>query len=309
MKTTGIHHITAIVGDPRENVQFYERILGLHLVKQTVNFDDPLTYHLYFGNEEGAPGTLMTFFPWPKGRPGKIGGGQVGETVFSVGKGVLPFWLARLQKEGIPVEEHRRGEEHILLFKDPHGLVLQLREGRSKEGAKDFMGIPAAYRIQGFRGAVLYSMNPQKTERALTDFLGFEEVRRTKDYARFESAGPLGNEVDVYQVPMERGSLGTGVVHHIAFRAKDEQEQEAFKEKGQNLSYGVTEVKDRKYFKAIYLREGGGNLFEIATDPPGFSVDEEKEVLGRKLMLPEIYEDRRGEIESVLLPLRRHHED
>ncbi|PLT35072.1 ring-cleaving dioxygenase [Bacillus sp. V5-8f] len=302
-KTTGIHHITAIVGNPQENVDFYAGVLGLRLVKKTVNFDDPGTYHLYFGDEQGSPGTIMTFFPWPNAFRGKIGGGQVGKTSFVVPEGTLDFWEQRLEKFKISFEKSSRFGEEYLAFEDPHGLKLELtarKEGRKSDWA--FGGVSRENAIKGFGGAVLLSTQPAKTMELLVDVMGLEQVKEEGDYVRFRSIGDIGNTIDVGKSAMPLGSIGVGIVHHIAWRAKDFEDHESWKQHVANAGYGVTPVIDRQYFNAIYFREEGQILFEIATDPPGFTRDETAEEMGRRLLLPPWLEERRQRLEATLLP-------
>ncbi|WP_026695257.1 ring-cleaving dioxygenase [Peribacillus kribbensis] len=301
-RTAGIHHITAIVGNPQENVDFYAGVLGLRLVKKTVNFDDPGTYHLYFGNEAGSPGTIMTFFPWPNAYQGKIGSGQVGVTSFAVPVGTLSFWEERLAKFNVSFEKLTRFGEETLQFDDPHGLHLELVE--RKEGTASswsFGGIPADKAIKGFGGAVLLTLKPESTMKLLTEGMGLVEIGSEGDFTRFKASDDLGNVIDVKLTPVPSGSMGAGIVHHIAWRAADYEDHEVWREHIANLGYGVTPVKDRQYFNAVYFRERGGILFEIATDPPGFTRDETAEEMGRSLLLPPWLEEKRALIEANLL--------
>lgn len=302
-QTAGIHHITAIVGQPQENVDFYAGILGLRLVKQTVNFDDPGTYHFYFGDEEGTPGTLITFFPWAGAKNGVIGDGQVGVTSYAIPKGTMDFWERRLQKFEIPFTKQERFGEPVLTLKDPHGLNLELEE--REEGNSNtwsFGGVTPDVAIKGFARATLYSSRPEQTREMLEHLMGFEKVDEEEDYIRFRSSADIGNTVDVKQTRGKRGQMGAGTVHHIAFRAKDDADQLEWKSHLSINGYMVTPVQDRNYFNSIYFREHGDILFEIATDPPGFAMDESKEELGSNLKLPEQYESHREKIEKMLLP-------
>ncbi|HSI66146.1 MAG TPA: ring-cleaving dioxygenase [Planococcus sp. (in: firmicutes)] len=303
-KTAGIHHITAIVGHPQENVDFYAGVLGLRMVKKTVNFDDPGTYHLYFGNENGEPGTIITFFPWPNARAGKVGGGQVGATSYAVPIGALPFWEKRLSKFDIDFrKESRFGEDH-LLFEDTHGLQLELVEReQGNASTREFDGISAAVAIKGFGGATLLSTRPAQSATTLEDVMGLEKVGEEGDLMRFQSYGDIGNVIDVKMTPLGRGELGVGVVHHIAWRAEDDLDHLAWQEHVRNKGFGVTEVKDRNYFNAIYFKEPGDILFEIATDPPGFAHDETFETMGQNLMLPAQHEQRREQLTESLIPV------
>ncbi|MCZ8513739.1 ring-cleaving dioxygenase [Paenibacillus filicis] len=304
MHTAGIHHITAFAGNPQANVDFYASILGLRLVKKTINFDAPEVYHLYFGNEAGSPGTIITFFPFPGSRKGRIGGGQVGITTYVVSPGSLGFWESRLESFGIAVTKASRFSERYLQFEDNEGLRLEIVEREEGRGSGwTFGGIPAAHAIKGFGGAVLFSVNPQKTVDALEHLLGLSKVAEDGEYVRYRSEGDIGNVIDVPLAAVERGSDGAGAVHHIAWRAKDYDQHEEWRSSVEQYGYRPTPVIDRQYFNALYFREAGGILFEIATDPPGFAKDEPADRLGGKLMLPEWYEPHRSQIEANLLPI------
>jgi glyoxalase family protein len=303
-KTAGIHHITAIVGHPQENVDFYAGVLGLRMVKKTVNFDDPGTYHFYFGNEGGKPGTIITFFPWADAQQGKIGDGQVGVTSYAIPVGALSFWKKRLGKFNIAYNTETRFGETYVSFTDPHGLKLELVEREDGEENTWTMGeITTEVAIKGFAGAILYSAQPAKTAELLESIMGLEKVGEEDELIRFQSCGDIGNMIDVKMTANGRGQMGVGMVHHIAWRAEDDEDQLAWKELVQQNGYMVTPVKDRNYFNAIYFREHGEILFEIATDPPGFAHDESKETMGTALMLPEQYEQYRGRLEKTLIPV------
>ncbi|MCP2034532.1 glyoxalase family protein [Planomicrobium sp. HSC-17F08] len=309
-KTAGIHHITAIVGHPQENVDFYAGVLGLRMVKQTVNFDDPGTYHLYFGNDGGKPGTIITFFPWVNAYQGKIGAGQVGVTSYVIPPGAMPFWEERLGRLGISFAKEERFGEMNLMFEDPHGLQLELVEREAGEVNNYKSGsIKPEVAIKGFGGATLLSARPEQTGKTLVDVLGLEKVGEEGDLTRYRAYGEIGNVIDVKRTPLGRGQMGVGTVHHIAWRAQDDQDHLDWQEHVRNQGYGVTEVKDRNYFNAIYFREHGEILFEIATDPPGFAHDEALETMGRKLMLPEQYEPRRAQLTDSLIPFEIHEID
>ncbi|MEH7254428.1 ring-cleaving dioxygenase [Neobacillus niacini] len=304
-KTMGIHHITAIVGHPQENVDFYAGVLGLRLVKQTVNFDDPGTYHLYFGDGGGKPGTIITFFPWAGARQGKIGGGQVGVTSYVVPQGALEFWENRLEKFKIPFTRTERFGEQYLQFDDPHGLHLEIVEREEGENNTwNFGGVTSDFAIKGFGGAILFSSQPNKTADLLENVMGLELVAKEGEFARFRSSADIGNVIDLKLTPVGRGQMGVGTVHHIAWRASDDEDQLEWQRQVAANGYGVTPVQDRNYFNAIYFREHGEILFEIATDPPGFAHDESQETMGEKLMLPEQYEPHRGQIEQGLLSFK-----
>jgi glyoxalase family protein len=302
-KTAGIHHITAIVGHPQENVDFYAGVLGLRLVKQTVNFDDPGTYHLYFGNEGGKPGTIITFFPWANARQGKIGDGQVGVTSYVVPKGAMDFWEQRLAKFGVPATKMERFGAQYLEFDDPHGLHLEIVEREEGEKNTWQVGeINSDVAIKGFGGATLLSVKPHETAQLLENVMGLQKVGQEGDFIRFQSSADIGNVIDLKLTTIGRGQMGVGTVHHIAWRAKDDEDQLEWQKYVADSGYGVTAVRDRNYFNAIYFKEHGEILFEIATDPPGFAHDESLETMGEKLMLPEQYETHRDQIEKALIP-------
>lgn len=304
LKTAGIHHITAFASDPQANVDFYASILGLRMVKKTINFDAPEVYHLYFGDEAGSPGTIITFFPWPKSRKGKVGGGQVGITTYIIPSGSMGFWEERLGRFGINTERAVRFGETYLQFKDNEGLLLELverEEGKANQWA--FGGITATEAIKGFGGAVLYSINPEQTAAVLEHVMGLAKVGEDAGYARFQSTGEIGNRIDVPLAAWPWGAGGAGTVHHIAWRAADDDEHVRWREQVAASGLQPTPVVDRQYFNAIYFREAGGILFEIATDPPGFAVDEPADTLGGKLMLPNWFEPQREQIEANLLPI------
>jgi glyoxalase family protein len=304
-KTMGIHHITAIVGHPQENVDFYAGVLGLRLVKQTVNFDDPGTYHLYFGVEGGKPGTIMTFFPWAAARQGVIGDGQVGVTSFVVPKGAMDFWKERLETFNVAFTEMDRFGEKYLEFDDPHGLHLDMVERDEGEANTwNFGGLTPEVAIKGFGGATLLSAQPDKTAELLEKVMGLELVAKEGDFSRFRSSAEIGNIIDLKQTPIGRGQMGVGTVHHIAWRAIDDQDQLDWQKYVTENGYKVTPVQDRNYFNAIYFREHGEILFEIATDPPGFAHDESLATMGEKLMLPQKYEQFRERIEQGLIPIK-----
>ncbi|PLT29592.1 ring-cleaving dioxygenase [Peribacillus deserti] len=302
-RTAGIHHITAIVGNPQENVDFYAGVLGLRLVKKTVNFDDPGTYHLYFGNEAGSPGTIMTFFPWPNAYSGKRGSGQVGVTSFVVPEGALPFWEERLYSFQIAFEKITRFGEESLQLMDPHGLHIELVARSEGPASKwSFGKVTEEVAIKGFGGVILLSVDPERTMELLVNGMGLEKSDTEGDFTRFRSTADLGNVIDVKLSPLPEGSMGVGIVHHIAWRAKDYEDHESWRQYIGSKGYGVTQILDRQYFNAIYFREKGGILFEIATDPPGFTKDESAETMGKNLLLPPWLEERRALIEANLLP-------
>lgn len=303
-KTSGIHHITAIVGHPQENVDFYAGVLGLRLVKKTINFDDPGTYHLYFGDEAGKPGTIITFFPWANAYQGKIGDGQVGVTSYVVPAGALTFWEQRLEKFKVAFTKTKRFGEEYIQFNDPHGLQLEIVEREEGESNTwTFGGVTPEVAIKGFGGATLYSSQPDKTAELLEKVMCLELIEKEGEFIRFRSSAEIGNVIDLKATSTGKGQMGVGTVHHIAWRAIDDKDQLEWQDFVANNGYDVTEVRDRNYFKAIYFREHGEILFEIATDPPGFAHDESKETMGKQLKLPTQYEHYREKLERNLIPI------
>jgi len=304
LRTAGIHHITAFVGHPQRNLDFYGGVLGLRLVKKTINFDAPEVYHLYFGNEQGDPGTIITFFPWEGARKGIVGAGQVGITKYAVPIGAYDFWKQRLQRLQVPFEEHQRFGEQYLQFADPDGLVLAIVErAEGTESAWSIAGITPNSAIKGFDGAVLYSHAPKNTAHTLEHVLGLTFVGEDQGFARFKAHGDIANIIDVNMNPMNEGIGGAGTVHHIAWRTTDVEEQGKWRNVVSQAGFSPTPIVDRQYFTAIYFREEGGILFEIATDPPGFTTDEEFAHLGEKLMLPAWYEHHREQLTQLLTPI------
>lgn len=301
--TAGIHHITAFVRNPQDTVDFYAGVLGLRLIKQTINFDAPEVYHLYLGNELGSPGTIITFFPWAHSRKGRIGGGQVGITTYVVPAGTLDFWAERLRKFAIAFERTERFGEAYLQFEDKDGLKLEIvarEEGPQSQWS--FGGVPAEKAVKGFGGAILYSTAPARTAHLLEHVMGLSRVGQEGAYTRFKSTGDLGNVIDLNVTPMGYGIGGSGTVHHIAWRAQDDADHAQWRSHVEQNGFHPTPIVDRQYFNAIYFREEGGILFEIATDPPGFARDEEPEHLGEKLMLPAWFEANRPQIVENLEP-------
>jgi glyoxalase family protein len=307
-ETTGIHHVTAIAGEPQRNVDFYVGLLGLRMVKKTVNFDDPGTYHLYYGDGAGTPGSIMTFFPWPGAPQGRIGAGQLTVTSFSIPASSLGYWTERLIEHDVRFEKPSgRFGETVLSFADPDGLRLEL-VASADDGREPWQDgpVPAEHAVRGFHHVTLSEQDPSRTAKLMTETLGFRRVEEDGGRYRFEAGdGGPGNTVDVVDGSGDpRGRMGVGTVHHVAFRAPDEETQLELREKVASLGYDVTPVLDRNYFRSIYFREPGGVLFEIATDPPGFAVDEDPEHLGENLKLPPWLESRRERLEEVLPPLR-----
>ncbi|WP_027087044.1 ring-cleaving dioxygenase [Cohnella panacarvi] len=305
-RTAGIHHVTAFVQDAQRTVDFYSGFLGLRLVKKTINFDAPEVYHLYFGNEGGSPGTVITFFPWKGSRHGRVGRGQVGVTSYVVPVDAFDFWQERLSKFSVDYKEATRFGEQYLQFEDPDGLRVEIVAREEGPRSKwTFGGVPADKAIKGFGGAVLFSGAPNKTGNVLEQVLGFEVEREDGAYRRYRGTGDLGNKIDILLDPAAAGDGvgGSGTVHHIAWRAKDDVDHVAYRSRALGNGMQPTPVIDRNYFNAIYFREPGGILFEIATDPPGFAHDESFETMGEKLMLPSWFEPHREAITAGLPPI------
>lgn len=302
LQTAGIHHITAIVNDPQVNYDFYSQVLGLRLVKKTVNFDRPEVYHLYFGNESGDPGTVITFFPWPKLTKGRIGSGQVGTTSYAIPKDASTFWKKRLKEKNILFKIDSRFDERYIQFQDSDGLQIELveRDLSIEKNSWTTNEINREHAIIGFSGATLFSKQPQETANILENILGMEFSQQDGDYIRFQTVGVLGNMIDIKLSPTVRGLAGAGTIHHIAWRANNEEQLQDWHAFLESKKIMPTKIKERQYFKALYFSEAGGMLFEIATDLPGFAVDEVPEKLGEKLMLPEWYEEKRPEFEKTL---------
>jgi len=307
-----LHHVTAIAGDPQRNVDFYAGILGLRLVKLTVNYDDPATYHLYYGDGQGHPGTIMTFFPWPGAANGRIGTGQLTVTSFAVPEKSLGYWKNRLTKHEIPVQETRSEfDENLLFFTDPDGLQLELipTSHANPENAWNRGPVPADFAVHGFHHVTLSENGYERTASLLTDTLGFKRVQEQGARFRYAAgsgqAGQPGTMVDLICAPEGRpGRVAVGTAHHVAWRTSTNEQQAEWRQTVQNLQYNVTPIIDRTYFHSIYFREPGGVLFEIATDPPGFAVDEPADKIGESLVLPSWLESERSELERILPPIR-----
>jgi catechol 2,3-dioxygenase-like lactoylglutathione lyase family enzyme len=308
-----IHHVTAIAGDPQRNLDFYTGVLGLRLVKLTVNFDDPGSYHLYFGDELGRPGSILTFFPWPEGRRGRQGTGQVGTVALAVPSASLGYWVERLVRHGIKFEgPDRRFDEQVLSFPDPDGLLLELVATPRVERVAAWAGgpVPAEHAVRGLHGGTIWEDGDRGTADFLTTHMGFRQVGEEGNRIRFESAAEgVGTVVDLRRVPgFWAGGTGVGTVHHVAFRAASEEAQLEHRARIEQAGLDVTPVVDRQYFRSVYFREPGGVLFEIATDGPGFTWDEPAAELGTHLMLPPMYQPMRERIEQTLPPVRLPHE-
>lgn len=305
----GIHHITAIAGDPQRNLDFYSGALGLRLVKLTVNFDDPASYHLYYGDETGKPGSILTFFPWPGGRPGRVGTGQIATVAFAIPAPSLGFWIERLLSHAIKYQgPARRFDEQVLSFSDPDGLLLELVAVAEAGAVTPWSDgpVPPEHAIRGIHGATIWEDGDNGTAKLLSGTLGFQKVAEESGLLRLAAAGAgLGKVVDLRRATgFWGGAGGVGTVHHMAFRAATDQQQLEQRARIESLGLGITPVIDRQYFHSVYFREPGGVLFEIATDGPGFAIDEPVAELGTQLRLPPMYEPNRPQIERALPPLR-----
>ena len=306
----GIHHVTAIASDPQRNLDFYGGLLGLRLVKRTVNFDDPQTYHLYYGDEVGTPGSIMTFFPWPGARRGRQGVGQSAVTSFAIVPGSLGFWLERLLRHGIshdtPIKRGAGADaEQVIAFRDHDGLMLELvahARAEARPAWGEAPGIPREHAIHGFHGVTLWVDKADPTERVLVDTLGFRPAREDGTTRRYVVGdGGAGTIVDVRAVGgFGVGAGGAGIVHHVAFAVESDESELAVRARVSAAGLQPTPVIDRNYFHSVYFREPGGVLFELATNAPGFAIDEPVAHLGEQLMLPAQYETQRAQIEAVL---------
>jgi glyoxalase family protein len=309
MTLPGIHHVTAITADAQKNIDFYTGVLGLRLVKLTVNFDDPTSYHLYYGDERGTPGTIMTFFAWPGAYRGGIGAPQVTTTAFTVPEGSIDFWARRLAERQIATTAPRErfGERFIALI-DPDGLQLEIIESVSARNERAWKAgkVPLAHALRGFHSVTLSEEGYEHTARILTETMGFAAGESEANRFRYRAPGDgHARVVDLLCVPDgRRGSMGAGVVHHVAYRVADDAQQLQWRKTLVAAGSNVSPVMDRSYFHSIYYREPGGVLFEIATDAPGFAVDEPLASLGHALKLPQQYEPLRKELENYLPKLK-----
>ena len=299
----GLHHITAIAGNAKRNYDFYTRILGLRFVKKTVNFDDPGTYHFYFGDEVGSPGTILTFFPWEGIQAGKQGTGQTTEITYSVPDGSLQFWSERLRKYSVKVTATgKRFGEDFISFEDPDGLPLTFLVSKDSDNRKGWTTdeVTANVATKGFHSVTLTLTRKSETEKVLA-LLDYKLIANEGNRFRYKTdAIETASIIDILETNQPHGVNAAGTVHHIAFRVKDETTQMDFREKIVKAGYQITPKIDRNYFFSLYFREPGGVLFEIATDNPGFAVDEPISELGTNLKLPPQYESHRQEIEEVL---------
>ncbi len=311
-KIKGLHHITAIAGDAQKNYDFYKKLLGQRLVKKTVNFDDPGTYHFYYGDRSGTPGTILTFFPWKNVRKGLAGNGMATEIGYAVPEGSLPFWKERFSANNIKhSEEQELLGERFIAFEDPDGLRLKLIESSTDEreawnsGTED--AIPPSAATKGFHSVVLTVSNKDATADVLSSVLGYEMKGQQGNRFRFiTDAISTANIIDVDEYPSGHPGINAGGTnHHIAFRVKDDDVLMHYREKVLSKGLYITEIIDRNYFYSLYFREPGGVLFEIASDNPGFAIDEEVSELGKHLKLPSQYEHLRNKIEAGLPSLKQ----
>jgi glyoxalase family protein len=309
-KISGLHHVTAIATDPQQNLDFYAGLLGLRFVKRTVNFDDPGSYHFYFGDARGTPGTILTFFPWPGARRGSRGTGQIEATAFTIAPSSINYWLERLRKQKVPAEKTsaRFGEEAIR-FVDPDGLLLELIASSPVASVELWPDspVPPEHSLRGFHSVSAALEGYERTASLLTDSFGYRLIDQSGHRFRFaaQNDAAKGRIIDLLCLPDgHAGRVAAGSVHHIAFRARDQNEQLEWREHLVGLGYNVTPVIDRTYFHSIYFREPGGVLFEIATDPPGFTLDEKMDELGHSLRLPPWMESARSQIERILPPIK-----
>lgn len=307
-RVLGLHHITAIATSAKKNYDFYTKVLGLRFIKKTVNFDDPKTYHLYYGNEEGTPGTILTFFPWEGTRRGRLGTGMATEIGYSVPEGSFDFWQQRLEENNVnynrPAE--RFGEKYIH-FEDRDGLQINLIVPKEIDNRKPWTTAEVNEEVatKGFHSVTLTLENIHSTATILTDVFGYTFLKQEGNRHRFITDAIEGaNIVDLVETPGERqGFVAGGNNHHVAFRVKDDDILMTFREKVQSHGLDITEKIDRNYFFSLYFREPGGVIFELASNNPGFSVDEPVNELGSHLKLPPQYEPLRSQLEKILIPL------
>lgn len=303
---SGLHHVTALASDPQKNVDFYTKVLGLRLVKKTINFDAPDVYHLYYGDQTGNPGSIMTFFPFPGMYKGKRGSGQLTITGFSISADSIDFWMERLAELAIDFQgPTERWNETVLYLEDPDGIGIELVANKSDvRVGYERDDIPAKHAIKGFHHVQLDVRNKDVTAALLTNYMNHEPVAEMENRIRLAANDVSGAYVDLNVDPnLLRGSEGAGIVHHVAFRTESDETQLEIKENLRRIGYHSSPVMDRQYFHSVYFREPNGILFEIATDPPGFLVDEEEAALGETLKLPPWEESRRGLIEKHLVSL------
>lgn len=306
LKTTGIHHISSIVGHAQRNVDFYASILGLRLVKKTLNFDDKDNYHLYYGNSDGSTG-LITTFPWTDAVEGRVGDGQIGVVSYAIPPESFAFWKARLRQFEQSYFEYTRFGKKRIGFKDPDGLELELIEGDfNHEKSWVFDNISKEEAFIGIQSATLYSREPEKTLKMLTNVLGYESIDEDEEMIHLKVSDDLGGTIELSKKRRAPGKMGIGAVHHIAFKVTED-EINSWREKIILAGFIPTEVKDRKYFKALYFREKGGILIELSTEGPGVLIDETLEELGKNILIPPRYVEETKELVARLMPLEVRH--
>jgi glyoxalase family protein len=306
MNISGLHHVTAIASDPQRNLDFYVELLGLRLVKCTVNFDDPGSYHFYFGDAVGMPGTILTFFSWPGARRGVHGFGEVGATALTIPPGSTDYWLDRLRESHVSGERApKRFGEEVVRTADPDGTLIELIESTPNTAVTPWneSPVPSEHAIRGFHSVSATLQSSEKTAKLITETFGYDLVQEDGNRSRFTAPGEagIGKTIDLISAPdAHPARIAVGSVHHIAFRVPNDEQQIAWQEKPMGQGYQVSPVMDRTYFHSIYFREPGDVLFELATDPPGFTQDESVAELGANLRLPAWLEQARPQIEEVL---------
>lgn len=303
----GIHHISVLAGDAQRNANFYVKTLGMRLVKKSVNQDDPGTYHLFYANKNGSPGSGLTFFPWPNARQGKSGVGESVKVALSVPENSSLFWAEHLAENGIDFGgPYDRFGRQAIAFKDPDGLLLELVFDKDSEifPAWDEGGVPPESGVRGFKGTTLRLRGIDSTAGILEDVFHFQQSAQQGKLTHFTTDAPIGGSVILEESDPIPSANGRGIVHHVAFRAKDMDDLGAKREKVLSMGLQPTDFIDRHWFHSVYFRTPGGVLFEIATDGPGYDVDEDLDKLGQKLILPPWLEPQRRAIESMLPEIR-----
>lgn len=299
----GIHHITVLAGDAQQNADFYVNKLGMRLVKKSVNQDDPGTYHLFYGNSKGSPGSGLTFFPWPMARQGKPGLGEAVSVALAVPEDSLSYWAERFGEKDIDFEgPYERFGQQAIGFTDPDRLQLELVSDKRADELPGWESgtVPAEYGIRGFAGTTLRLREHESTAEVLQNAFGFEESGRQENAWLYSTDAPIGRTVILEEGSPKPSVNGRGIIHHVAFRAKDDEELSALREKVLDMGLHPTEIIDRHWFHSVYFQSPGGVLFEIATDGPGYTVDENPDELGQNLILPPWLESRREMIEKRL---------
>lgn len=302
----GIHHVTVLASNPQNNIDFYTRLLGQRLVKVTVNFDDPGTYHLYYGDRVGTPGTIITFFPWYGAKRGTRGNGEAVATAYSISRDSLDYWKGHLNDSLISHSESTRFGETVLSFEDPDGMTVEIITNPSDAApvAWENSPIEEVHALRGFHSVTLWVDSNDSSKALLETHLGMKHLGAETDPEgtrhRYQGISEgVGLYVDVVERPgKSKGRSGAGTIHHVAMRTVDDSEQQEYMHYLFAKGYGVTRVQDRQYFHSIYFRDLSGVLFEIATDAPGFDVDEDVQELGKHLKLPAWYEGKRADIEN-----------